>query len=304
MENATDLPIPGLLTSAVGAAKAAADHGDSIGVLQNTAPKIEADILALTEAIDAYEKSKEELSLRRAIVREYVRDSRGLLTMGRDSFKPFLGSEYNEGWDITGLTGSLAIPVAMDDVQPLLRSFKAYLVMHPEHEVDPRDVTVGKFDELFGQLVESRRAVREQEVVADQKRQIRDEKVRQLRKRMRDLIEELNMLLGPLDARWKWFGFNMPGAQVTPDVPENLIATLINPTTAGLKWDTAPRTDYYRVWKKVVGVDEELVDAGDATHPNFTFESLPANATIELAVSAVNNGGESQKSEVARIVTH
>src|SRR5690348_4732303 len=98
MQNATDLPIPGLLTSAVGAAKAAADHGDSIGVLQNTAPKIEADILALTDAIDAYERAKAELSSCRATVRQVVGDSRSLLTLGRDSFKPFLGSEYNEGW--------------------------------------------------------------------------------------------------------------------------------------------------------------------------------------------------------------
>ena len=302
MENATDLPIPGLLTTAVGAAKAAADHGDSIGVLQNTAPKIEADILAVTEAIDAYEKAKAELSSRRATVRQVVGDSRSLLTAGRDNFKPFLGSEYNAGWDITGLTGSLAIPVAVDDVQPLLRSFKAYLLIHPEQEIDPRDITTAKYDLLFTDLVASRRAVRDQEVVVDQKRRVRDEKVRLLRKRMRDLIEELNMLLDPLDARWKWFGFNMPGAQATPDVPENVVATL-NGSNAALKWKAAPRADYYHVWKKVVGVDAELVFIGSRAELDFTFEGLPANATIELAVSAVNNGGESQPSEAVTVKT-
>ena len=100
------------------------------------------------------------------------------------------------------------------------------------------------------------------------------------------------------------FGFNMPGAQETPDVPEHVVVTLIGPTAAAIKWGNTPRAAYYHVWKKVHGVDTELVLVGSPADLGFTLENLPNNATVEVALSAVNNGGESVKSAVVTITTH
>jgi hypothetical protein len=86
-------------------------------------------------------------------------------------------------------------------------------------------------------------------------------------------------------------------------VPENLHVTLIGNTAAALKWDAAPRAEYYRVWKRVVGADEELVAVGSPADVDFTIEALPGNVEIEIAVSAVNNGGESAVGEVTRVRT-
>ena len=304
MENDIAKSPAGLVTAAGDAANAVAVHGGGIGILQNPENKIRADIAALLLAMNTVETAKAELATRRTTVRGLVRDSRNLLTMGRDVLKPILGSEHSEAWTAVGLTDSLAIPRPAEEVQALLLAFKAYFLANPGQEVDPRDVMAIKYDEFFIGLDTSRAAVREQELVLGEATRERDAKARLLRKRLRDLIEELNMRLDPLDLRWKAFGFNMPGAQETPDIPENVVVTLINNTTAALKWNAAPRAEYYHVWKKVVGVDEELVAVGSPADLDFTIEALPANATIELAVSAVNNGGESQPSEVVRIVTH
>ncbi|MDB6025731.1 MAG: hypothetical protein JWM68_1954, partial [Verrucomicrobiales bacterium] len=125
-----------------------------------------------------------------------------------------------------------------------------------------------------------------------------------LRKRIRDVINELNMRLDPLDERWLAFGLNKPGALDMPDVPENITAILIGPNAAAMKWDAAARATYYRVWKRVIGVDAEPVAVGSPADIDFTLENLPAASTIEIYVSAVNNGGESQLSEKITITTH
>ncbi|MFN7140261.1 MAG: fibronectin type III domain-containing protein, partial [Limisphaerales bacterium] len=51
-----------------------------------------------------------------------------------------------------------------------------------------------------------------------------------------------------------------------------------------------------RVWKKVQGVDEEFVPVGSPADRDFTIENLPCDAVVEIAVTAVNRGGESRRS--------
>ena len=97
---------------------------------------------------------------------------------------------------------------------------------------------------------------------------------------------------------------NKPGALETPDEVENVLATLIGPTAAALKWGPTPRAQYYHVFKKVVGVDTEFILVGSPADLDFTLEGLPANSTVEIYVTAVNNGGESAISETITLVTH
>jgi hypothetical protein len=285
-----------------GAKTAAGVHGNAIRLLQNPADKISEDVDGLAAAVDTVEKLKAELLPLRAEVRQQMDKSRRLLTVGRDHFKAVLGPEYNERWDEAGLVGSLMIPRTEKDVEPLLPRFRAFLITHPDLEFAARDITANKFDELFTTLHQARMAVREKELVIELARRHRDAKVVALRKRLRGLIDELNMLLDPLDPMWNVFGFNMPGAQETPEVPEDVVVT-VNGSNAALKWTAAPRTEYYRVWKKVIGVDEEPVPMGTRSDLGFTIEDLPSNAIIELSISAVNNGGESQRSEAVTVKT-
>ncbi|MDB6024436.1 MAG: hypothetical protein JWM68_659, partial [Verrucomicrobiales bacterium] len=46
------------------------------------------------------------------------------------------------------------------------------------------------------------------------------------------------------------------------------------------------------------------VAVGSPADLDFTLENLPAASTVEIYISAVNNGGESQLSEKVTIVTH
>ena len=124
-----------------------------------------------------------------------------------------------------------------------------------------------------------------------------------LEQALRTLLSELHQVLDPMDSKWLAFGFNKPGAKAIPAIPENVFATLIGATSVSLKWDSSARASYYRVWKKVVGVDEDYIPVGSPADVDFTLEGLPSNSQVEILVSAVNIGGESQKTTVLLVLT-
>ena len=69
------------------------------------------------------------------------------------------------------------------------------------------------------------------------------------------------------------------------------------------------------IWKQgaendLLQIFAELEDRGEEAGVrfvrklDFTLENLPPNATIQIAISALNNGGESPLSDAITIVTH
>ncbi|MDB6028513.1 MAG: hypothetical protein JWM68_4736 [Verrucomicrobiales bacterium] len=303
MKNEISKSIPALLTMAGLAANGAGQYA-ALPLLQNTQANINADINALTDAIMAYGTGKDLLSVRRDAMRVKGEIGRGFLTLGRDNFKPILGSEYNQSWDNTGLVGSLVIPRTELEVLPVLHSYKQFMTANPTFEVESKDITATAADALHTQLGMAIGAVKVQEGINSNLLAERDVKAANLRKRMSDLIAELKMRLPGLDGRWKGFGFNPPDAQETPDGVGAVTAVLIGPNTAALKWAAPARAEYYHVFKRVVGVDADFVLVGSPADLDFNLENLPAGSHVDIVVSAVNNGGEGQRSEVVTLVTH
>jgi hypothetical protein len=224
--------------------------------------------------------------------------------VGRDSFKREFGNEASSDWERVGLINTISIGRSEREVVGLLRSFKGFLEANPTFESENIGITAEEAGTLLTQLETARGAVQLQlkqttDLMAD-----RDSKLVVLRKTMRDMINELMIRLDPMSSIWLAFGLNQPGVLATPDAPENISAVLVGPTAAAVKWDGAPRAEYYRVWKKVVGVDEDFEAAGTPADLDFALEGLPLNAQIQIAVTAVNNGGESAQSEIITITTH
>ena len=112
------------------------------------------------------------------------------------------------------------------------------------------------------------------------------------------------MKISPMDPRWLAFGFNLPGAQETPDVPANISAVLVGPTAVAVKWEASARASYYRVWMKVHGTEGDYTAVGSPADLDFTIENLPANTALDIVVTAVNDGGESAVSEPVIVNTH
>ena len=186
----------------------------------------------------------------------------------------------------------------------MLQAYKAFYVANPTRENLGSNLTATQAQALYDQLNAAANDVAVKRAQNQILKGLRDDASTQMQKRVRDVIRELEMKLDPLDPRWVAFGFNIPGAQATPDVPENLLAILIGPTAAALKWDASARADYYRVWKKVHGTNDDYVAAGSPADLDFTLENLPAGSTIDIVVTAVNSGGESAVSQVVTVTTH
>lgn len=303
MRNKIEESLSPLLAQADKAIEGGAKLENEIGLLQNKSRDIAHEKTALAKAASDYEYAKADLAARREIVRSLFETCRLILMLARDIFKFTLGSEYSQAWDSTGLIRSLALPKTFDGIQYLLVPFAHFLRTNPDHEFRAKGITAINFDSLRMQLEKARSDVREQEAFVGQLLDDRDAKAAALRKRLRDLINEIAMRLGPLDRRWKMFGFNMPGATETPDAPQNITAEILPAKQIAIKWDAAALADYYRVWRKLIGVDSEPVPIGSPSDLDFMMDPPPPNATIEIYLSAINDGGESRLSEPVRIVT-
>lgn len=295
--------IPAVISAAAVIKAAALEKGAGIPLLQNTVANIGADADGLTTTRNNHEQSKVVLAQKRAVLATSVGNTRAFLTLGRDILKPIFGNEYSQAYDVLGLVGSIAIPRTSQELLPVLQAFKAYFVANPASEDDSRDITALQAQALYDQLLAAQVDVNDETMNVESTKTLRDAAADQMRKRIRMVIDEMTLCLSPLDPRWLAFGFKMPGAQERPEAVEGFFATLVGPTTAALKWSAAPRAEYYRVWMKVHGSEAEYVAMGSPADLDFNLENLPANSQIDVVVTAVNNGGESQKSDVITITT-
>src|SRR4051794_1714858 len=92
MKNTVPQSIPMLVIAAHKAVLGSGLYGAGLPLLQNTNINITADLTALTDSIMAHGTGKTELAIRRETSRTVFETSRDFLTLGRDNFKPALGS--------------------------------------------------------------------------------------------------------------------------------------------------------------------------------------------------------------------
>jgi hypothetical protein len=294
--------IPSLIVAAQKASGGANDNAAALGLVFLTKPLIDADIAALVLARDSHTAAKGELTVRREAQNAFADSAYAWVVFGRDVLKKTLGNTHSVKWEDVGLKRSLAVPHAPERLMALLLSMKAYFAANPTLEVPALNVTSADAELMATDLLAHRNAVNAQRAVVKTLQIVRDEKATLLRLRLVGGIRELSRVLTPLDPRWMAFGFNLPGAQEVPQAPQNIVAVLLGPTAVSLKWDAAARAEYYRVWKMVEGVDTEFVAVGNPADLDFTLEGLQAGQKVKIAISAVNNGGESVKSTILEIV--
>ncbi|MFN7139724.1 MAG: fibronectin type III domain-containing protein [Limisphaerales bacterium] len=259
-----------------------------------------------TEAVTAQAAvvlTKEELhDLRELLETERVA-AREFVMLGRDQLKPALGRVHSPTWAVAGFSGSMAIPTKAGDLEVLLEKFKKFLTDNPNREVGAHEITAEKAGLRYTALKNARAAVKAKEGTLATRLQECDAKFAVLKQTLWALVKELSQILTPLDGRWTSYGFNKPGAKQRPEAPTNVSAVLIGPNAISVKWDRAARAEYYRVWKRTVGVDDALGVVSSKHDLDIILEGLQPNSLIEIAVTAMNNGGESPKSQVVAVST-
>lgn len=132
-------------------------------------------------------------------------------------------------------------------------------------------------------------------------RQARDTALTNLRKRVRDLINELNTLLADDDVRWHAFGLSMPADPDTPIPVEALTLTAGTPGVIVASWPRAMRATRYRPFVQV-GANPDFV-AREAVHDlTVNLTGFTTGQAVKVYIVAANDAGEAQESPTEQIV--
>jgi len=192
-------------------------HGESAGVLHHTAPKMNADLTAARTAENLYQAARSKRLGMSPALAAARKEGKTFLTTAKNVLRPWLGQRWNTRWAETGFVSqSQSSPTKNDEKEEILKILAAYFTANPKHESAQHGVTAARATELYEAITAAAQAARFQDAEISRLKVDRDATVKQLKTRMRGLINELKDLLPALDSRWTAFGLNAPGASSRP----------------------------------------------------------------------------------------
>jgi len=303
MKNIIKNAFAGLIQQAQTAIAAIVAKAAAIGLVHSKSDAFTANVNNLIAASNAHDAAKTAWEGERTALKAAKKAARGFAGLSREVLKPYIGVIFNELVAGAGFKRTFAIPSNCAELAEMLRKIGTYLTNNPAHENEPLNITAARANALAADLTALTASTAAKKALVRQKTADRDTKRGLVRSDLQTLLGELHLLLPPLSAEWIEFGFNMPGILSVPAIPTNVSAVLIGPSAVAVKWDKAARATNYRIYKKVVGVDAEFVLVDTRSDLDYAIEGLPANAQIEIAVAATNNGGDSQMSVSVTVVT-
>ncbi|MBA4149063.1 MAG: fibronectin type III domain-containing protein [Verrucomicrobia bacterium] len=303
MENKISSSAAQLLPQIAEAIPGVTTHAVAVGLPADMATTMTTQEAALQTAHNQFLDKITELKASHAAKRVALKAGQTLVTLIRETAKPTLGHKYSQEWAAFGFVGSLQVPRSASGMVSILGTLAGHLETHPQFGSDDLNLNAAKTGVLRTNLMAAITAVNVKKSEARQKFDDRAEKAAAVRLRLREVLSALRLKFGPLDGRWSEFGFNKPGALPIPPVPEGVTAVLIGTNAISIKWPAVARAEHCRIWIRVIGVDTELRSVGISSDLDFLLEQLPGNSQVEIALSAVNNGGESGKSAVVVVET-
>jgi hypothetical protein len=275
----------------------------TIGLVHNKEIDIRAVHSALRKANlehrAAFTARIENTAARSAVDKEVT----AFITSARDVLKPKLGARYNEKWGEVGFRNrTLRVPGSLDARRSLLKSLELYFESHPEMEVGDLQLTQIHAGELYTALSDSINALSISQTSQRDKNEAKTDAMKAVRNKLRNLFQELKQLLDDNDSRWQEFGFKIPAELTVPEKPTDL---LVVPSIAGsamLSWERSVGSTRYRVFRQIVGTDEEFVHVDTLTDLSKTLTGLPSGAHVKFYITAANGAGESQPSATVEVV--
>ena len=304
MKNIVPHNISSLMDSADKAKAGLVKYKAALGLHYSDPDQLQAKFDAFNRACGDFEQGKLLHAAHRKLIAQLTTEGRSLAMIIREMLKPILGPRFSRLWEGPGFKNySLETPRSFVELRNLIFSMGMHLEQYTEANNPPLAYMGAKARALATQMKNA--FTHQAKLDADFIGLLRTRTTAQkeLRCYLRRVIDELHLVLPPMDQRWREFGLNQPGRKESPDTPENVTVNVIDNKQAEVKWPAPARAEYFKVWMRVVGVDEEPKWMGSPTDSDFMFEELPPQSTLEISVSAVNRGGESSRSAVVTITT-
>jgi hypothetical protein len=226
-----------------------------------------------------------------------------LLSAYRDVLERIHGKKHNAGWSAAGFTQSPRVPENHEQRQSLLAAMRSYLAANAGHEASlpqpsgpPLAVTAAAALALGATFQAAFDLVNSREAEQANCKNVRDADKQALFDEVSGTINELSGLLAADDPRWENFGLNIPA---NPNPPEPVSAVTLTAVGTGreeLAWTAATRATYYRLFRKVHGVDTDFQFIKRDNDLDHTFTDLTPGVTVSAYVIAANSGGEAAAS--------
>lgn len=263
-----------------------------IGIKQNTAEKMQAALDAAKAAKFEVGRLKKDRADRRTDFREMDREAELVLGRCRLRLVMLFGVAYSSAWDAAGFPNrSTMVPEVYAERLSLLAQLAGYFASHPEHESVDMGATAEICLATRQMLTADRGTVTQTKVQLRQAVMAKNATMKTLRKRMRGLIRELDILLAPDDSRWRMFGLHVPAHEPVPASVGKVTLTALNPGMAEASWEAVPHATRYQVQSRPLG-GNEFAPVETVHDTKALLSDLPSGQMIEVRVIAANEQGE------------
>jgi hypothetical protein len=279
----------------------ATTHEAAVGLAQNTAAKLGADLSAVKTKEPAFQVARQAKTNAISALGTADSNGRACIAASKKVLEVTLGGDWSVAWAPAGWPGpTLQIPSTQDARFSLLGSLAAYFTANPAKEVPALGVTAAEATARGDAISAARKAANDKTSLSSTAKGARDAAVDALTSRMSGLVEELGKLIEGDDPLWYAFGLNRPDDSETPETVDEVVLTAGAPGTVLVDWADSRRATRYKVETLLPGATEWTA-AATTEDSDATLPGLPTGATVKVRVIAANEAGDAAPSPEATI---
>lgn len=274
-----------------------------VGIKQHTEAKLRADMAAASAASAAVGQAKVALGEARKTYRGADAKGEKVISDCRLRLARFFGARHNVWWEGAGFSGrSTAVPEVAAARLSLLSYLAAYFKQNPDKESVDMGATAAICHATHEALSDARSAVNRAKSTRRAAVRAKQAAWRQLRKRMRGVVQELKIVLPETDARWLRFGLQIPARTPMPEKVSGVTLQLLAGGSVLIEWPPAAHARRYRVQMKREGLDTDFINVKTLKDTSHLLRSQPGTQALAIRIIAANKTGEAGPSPVARVV--
>jgi hypothetical protein len=273
-----------------------------LGIKQNTAAKMRAGAEAARAAMAEVGRLKGERGLRRKEFRQVDREAERVLGRCRLRLAAIFGPRHNTQWEAAGFQHrSTMVPESLAGRQAVLSGLAGYLTLYPEKESTDMGTTAAICEATHDAVQAARTAVRMCQTQLRVAVLAKRATLKKLRKQMRSLIRELDIVMAENDPRWQRFGLRIPAAPSMPQAVAAVTLTALGGGAVAVSWPRARHAKRYRVQVRVAGA-ADFENVKTLRGKDTILTDLPVGQNLEVRVIAANKVDEAVPSPVAVVL--
>ena len=268
-------------------------------IKQNTAAKMRAVAEAARAAMAEVGRLKGERGLKRKEFRQVDREAERVLGRCRLRLAAIFGPRHNMHWEAAGFGHrSTMVPESLAGRQAVLSGLAGYLTLYPDKESTDMGTTAAICEATHDAVQAARTAVRRTQTQLRVAVLAKRAALKKLRKQMRGLIRELDIVMAKDDPRWLRFGLRIPAALSMPQAVKVVTLAALGGGRVEVQWPRARHAKRYRVQVRVAGA-ADFENVKTLRERDTILQELPVGQNLEVRVIAANQLDEAAPSPVA-----